>query len=255
MEKFRYEEMLPHEVVARREACPVAYLPLGGLEWHGEHLALGNDALKAHALCVLAAKRGGGIAFPPLWYGEPRDHTIMETDHDPGGRIKRKMRFKAANFKEGILGNTFEEQVETYTRLVEYVFEQLRTLEFKAICVVTGHYPLCTWARVAARRFNRKHADTKVYVGIEFHYVPRSNWKLAGGDHAAKWETSYLMALRPDCVDMSVFLGRQKEKLIGVGGEDPRLTASKEVGSQAVELIVKGMNKKARSLLARAAKK
>jgi len=109
-------------------------------------------------------------------------------------------------------------------------------------------------ARVAARRFSRKYADTTVYVGIEFHYVPQSKWTLAGGDHAAKWETSYLMALRPDCVDMSVYLGRRKEKLIGVGGEDPRLTASKEVGRKGVDLIVKGMNRKARDLLSKTAK-
>ena len=253
MEKVRYEEMLPQEVVASRTQCPVAYLPLGGLEWHGEHLALGNDALKAHALCILAAQRGGGAAFPPLWYGEPRDHTIMETDHDRGGKIKRKMRLKAANFKEGGLGNTFEEQVETYTKLVEYVFHQIRSLGFRAICVVTGHYPLCTWARIAARRFNRKHADARVYVGIEFHYVPRSKRNRAAGDHAAKWETSYLMALRPECVDMTVYLGRRREALIGVGGDDPRRTASKEVGREGADLIVKGMNRKARSLLAKTA--
>jgi creatinine amidohydrolase len=255
MEKVRYEEMLPHEVVERREKCPVAYLPLGGLEWHGEHLALGNDALKAHALCILAAQRSGGIAFPPLWYGEPRDHTLLESDHDKDGRVKRAMRLKAANFSEGNLGNTFEEQVETYTRLVEYAYHQIRSLGFKAICVLTGHYPLYKWAGTAARRFNRKHADTKVYVGIEFHYVPSAlRKKFAGGDHAAKWETSYLMALRPECVDMSVFLGRDRETLIGVYGEDPRRTASREVGERGAALIVQGMNRKAKHLLASVAK-
>lgn len=49
-----YEEMLPHEIVERRTRHPVAYLPLGGLEWYGEHLAVGNDALKAHRLCQMA---------------------------------------------------------------------------------------------------------------------------------------------------------------------------------------------------------
>ena len=39
MEKVRYEEMLPHEIVARRRRFPAAYIGLGGLEWHGEHLA------------------------------------------------------------------------------------------------------------------------------------------------------------------------------------------------------------------------
>ncbi|MHC4592561.1 MAG: hypothetical protein ACYS8L_07705 [Planctomycetota bacterium] len=38
MEKVRYEEMLPHEIVARRRKFPAAFIGLGGLEWHGEHL-------------------------------------------------------------------------------------------------------------------------------------------------------------------------------------------------------------------------
>jgi hypothetical protein len=42
MEKVRYEEMLPHEIVARRKNFPAAFMGLGGLEWHGEHLAAGN---------------------------------------------------------------------------------------------------------------------------------------------------------------------------------------------------------------------
>jgi creatinine amidohydrolase len=72
MDKVRYEEMLPHEIVARRARFPAAFIGLGGLEWHSEHLAVGNDALKAGKLCELAAARSGGFAFPTLWYGEPR---------------------------------------------------------------------------------------------------------------------------------------------------------------------------------------
>lgn len=38
MERFQYEEMLPGEALEKRQKRPVAYLPLGGIEWHGEHL-------------------------------------------------------------------------------------------------------------------------------------------------------------------------------------------------------------------------
>jgi len=255
MRSVRYEEMLPRDIVARREKFPAAFLGLGGLEWHGEHLAVGNDQLKAHALCVLAAERSGGIAFPPLWYGEPRDIALMEKVHDGKGKIRGKMKLRAASFKPGVLGSTADDQLRLYDALLMYVLHQIRSLGFRAICIVTGHYPIVGWARPVCRRFNRKFADCKAYAGIEFHYVPKSKRHLAGGDHAAKWETSYLMALRPDCVDMSVFLGRQKEQLVGVGGEDPRLTASKEVGRKGVDLIVTGMNRKARILLAKTATK
>lgn len=67
MGKVRYEEMLPHEIVEARTRVPIAYLSIGGLEWHGEHLAVGNDTLKAHALAVRAAEQGGGLAFPPFY--------------------------------------------------------------------------------------------------------------------------------------------------------------------------------------------
>ena len=91
MEKIRYEEMLPHEINQRRKKFPAAFIGLGGLEWHGEHLAVGNDALKAEKLCELAAARTGGFAFPTLWYGEPRTTKLIEVYLDD---IQSFMQFK-----------------------------------------------------------------------------------------------------------------------------------------------------------------
>jgi len=56
MEKVKYHEMLPHEILARREKFPAAFIGLGTIEWHGEHLAVGNDALKADDFMVWRAK-------------------------------------------------------------------------------------------------------------------------------------------------------------------------------------------------------
>ena len=72
-----------------------------------------------------------------------------------------------------------------------------------------------------------------------------------GGDHAAKWETSYLWYLRPDCVDMSIYLGRDDEALVGIMGDDPRHTATVEIGRKACDLIVEGMVRKAEELIQR----
>lgn len=250
MEKVRYEEMLPHEIVARRRKFPAAFIGLGGLEWHGEHLAVGNDALKAEKLCELAAARSGGFAFPTLWYGEPRVAHLMEVNHDADGGIRRKMKFKKRKFSETYYGNTPQEQADFYQQLIYHVLVQMNTLEMKAVCLLCGHYPLHGWAAPVVERFNKEFKDTRAFAGIEFHY-PRKTPSV-GGDHAAKWETSYLWYLRPDCVDMSVFLGRGDEPLIGVGGIDPRKEASVEVGRKACHLIVEGMVRKARQLIKRA---
>src|SRR3954471_10976025 len=69
-ETVQWERMLPAEFRAAIEACPVVFLPLGTVEWHGEHNALGLDSLKAHALCIRAARAaGGGVVHPPLYGG------------------------------------------------------------------------------------------------------------------------------------------------------------------------------------------
>jgi len=236
--------------VARRRRFPAAFIGLGGLEWHGEHLAVGNDALKAEKLCELAAAQSGGFAFPTLWYGEPRECALMEVNHDPDGGIAKAMRFKRRKFSGHYFEKTPEEQVAFYEELVYHTLVQMNTLEMKAVCLLCGHYPLHGWATTACKRFNAAFKDTQAFAGIEFHYPRRT--KHVGGDHAAKWETSYLWYLRPDCVDMSVFLGREDEPLVGVGGEDPRTEATVEVGRKGCTLIVDGMVRKARQLLRQA---
>jgi len=247
MEKVKYEEMLPQEIVARRKQFPAAFLGLGGLEWHGEHLAMGNDALKAEKLCELAAARSGGFAFPTLWYGEPRVAHLLEINHDEEGKVKTKMKFKKRKFSESYFGKTGEQQVKFYQELLYHVLIQMNTLEMKAVCLLCGHYPIYNWALPVVDKFNQRFKDTQAFAGIEFHYPPKSPH--VGGDHAAKWETSYLWYLRPDCVDMSVYLGREEKSLIGVMGIDPRKEASVAIGRKACNLIVEGMVRKAKELI------
>jgi creatinine amidohydrolase len=250
MEKVRYEEMLPHEIVARRQQFPAAFIGLGGLEWHSEHLAVGNDALKAAKLCEMAAARSGGFAFPTLWYGEPRVAGLMEVNVDPDGAIKAHMGFDEARFSESYFGTSADEQVAFYRALLYHLLVQMNTLHMKAVCLLCGHYPIHGWAAPVVERFNAAFSDTQAFAGIEFHYPPKS--EDVGGDHAAKWETSYLWYLRPDCVDMSIYLGRENDPLVGVMGDDPRRTASIEIGRKACDLIVEGMVRKARELIDRA---
>jgi len=249
MEKVRYADMLPHEIVTRRAKFPAAFIGLGGLEWHGEHLAVGNDALKAEKLCEMAAAHSGGFAFPTLWYGEPRVVRLMEANHDAGGAITTAMGFSPARFTGEYFGRTAEEQIQFYQELLFHMLVQMSTLEMRAVCLLCGHYPLHEWASPVVERFNAAFSDTQAFAGIEFHY-PAATADV-GGDHAAKWETSYLWYLRPDCVDMSIFLGREDEPLIGVMGDDPRKTATVETGRRGCELIAEGMARKAEELLAR----
>lgn len=254
MEKVRYEQMLPHEIVARRKKFPAAFIGLGGLEWHGEHLGVGNDALKAEKLCELAAAKSGGFAMPTIWYGEPRTVALMEANHNTDNAITDKMHLPAKAFTTRHMGIGEDDQVDFYVQLIYHTLVQMNTLGMKAVCFLSGHYPLKGWVDTAIDRFHkvRRFGGTRAYCGIEFDYPTPNDHAKAGGDHAGQWETSYLWYLRPDCVDMSVYLGREDEPLIGVMGTDPRTHASIELARKACNLIVKGMVAKAKSLLAQA---
>jgi creatinine amidohydrolase/Fe(II)-dependent formamide hydrolase-like protein len=77
--KVQFEEMFPWEVAAAMAEAPLCFLPLGTLEWHGEHAAVGLDALKAHAVCVLAAQRSGGLVSCRRSSGRPTGARICPT--------------------------------------------------------------------------------------------------------------------------------------------------------------------------------
>ncbi|MBW8909979.1 MAG: creatininase family protein [Mesorhizobium sp.] len=66
---MRYELMLPHQIrKAIVENWPVV-LPLGVLEYHGEHMAVGMDTLAVIKTVELIEKERDLVILPPFYYG------------------------------------------------------------------------------------------------------------------------------------------------------------------------------------------
>ncbi|HEV7718876.1 MAG TPA: creatininase family protein [Arsenicitalea sp.] len=66
---MRYEMMLPHQIrTAIAENWPVV-LPLGVLEYHGEHLAVGMDTLAVIKVLEIIEREMNLIILPPFYYG------------------------------------------------------------------------------------------------------------------------------------------------------------------------------------------
>ena len=245
--KVGYEEMLPHEIVAARTACPAVYVPLGGVEWHGEHNCVGLDTVKIHALAMRCAEEIGGLAMPPLFFGEPRQTHLMEPNHDPDGRIAEKMDLPRENFAPGYMKTSDLEEDERYVRLLVHVLLQMQSLGFRAIVLMAGHYPLLHHARAAVEMYSLQGSS---------HAWACSGYELVrdempeAGDHAGAWETSLMMALRPDLVELDRLPKEGgREVLIGVMGRDPREHASAEFGQRGVDAIVRRVREKVAELL------
>ena len=232
MKKVRYEEMLPHELEEAIRQFPVAYVPVGSLEWHGRHLALGNDTLKAHAILVRTARKYGGVVVPSTYWGH------MKT------------------WKPGCHPGLFADLVD---RLYVEIFKGLVTVGFKVVIGVTGH-DVKEQVASLQKAVEAISADGKAVGFAMMEGSLNQDDPNAGMDHAAKWETSILMALRPELVDMeriknevlddSDVEGGAGRKEAGIYGLDPRIHASKEVGEKAISLIVDQIGQKAQELLA-----
>lgn len=245
MDEVRYEYLRPASTIARRKACPLAYLPLGVLEWHGPQNPLGLDGLKVSELCVRAAQKGGGLVFPVVWYGELRESHLVEVNAGVGDRVVEAMELSPENFQKGHMdGRSASQQTLFYQQLLYHVYHQIRSFGFEAIYILVGHGPLKPYATLTADIFERQTG-----VKTEARYAA----DLVDGyreDHAARFETGVMMALRPDLVDLSTLPDGDPSQLVGIKGEDPR-EGSKALGEAFVPACVDALAERGRQLLSR----
>lgn len=242
---MRYEYLRPREVVKRRKACPLAYLPLGIIEWHGPQNPLGLDGLKVREICVRAARRGGGLVFPVSWYGEHRESHLAEYNPPVGPRVVRAMELPEENFAPGYMGGkTVAEQAAFYQELLFHIYYQIRSLGFEAIYLLIGHGPLKPYAILTAKVFER---ETGVRVAAAYAADLVEGYR---EDHAGRFETGVVIALRPDLVDLKALPKGDKSELIGIGGPDLREGAA-ELGRDFVPVCVENLSHAGRDLLAR----
>ena len=66
---MRYELMLPHQVRRAIDENRPVLLPLGVLEYHGEHMALGMDTLAVVKSLDLVEAEMDIVILPPFYYG------------------------------------------------------------------------------------------------------------------------------------------------------------------------------------------
>lgn len=239
--EVQYERMLPRHIVAAREACPVAYIPLGTIEWHGPHNPVGTDTLKVHALAIRCAQAGGGLVFPPMWYGESREEGLMEANGAEREAIAAAMKLPPSNFAPGYMRFPPHEQIEGYVRLLLHTLFQVQSLGFKVAVFVAGHYPLIDHAYAACcqfhqARFNNRRAQMIAWAFTGYELVrdelPES------GDHAGFWETSLMLALVPGLTDLNELPADPQQRPVSVITSRPVREASAEYGEKAVALIV-----------------
>ena len=242
-----YFELTPDEFRERLAAAPIAYLPLGTLEWHGEHLPLGSDALQSAGFFRHLAREVGGIVLPPLFLGpdlhavaEGKDYYGMDFYNRPGGGYRQ------------LDGSAYWVSDDLFVAMLESTLGLLSRAGFR-IVVGHGHGP-------STRLFQVHAPDWQDRFGLRLFTCWRTeetDWQAEEDglgiqtDHAGANETSLMLALHPELVRMERLPRDPHVWPEAVLGEDPRAHASAEVGRRAIRLQGERMARLLREELAR----
>jgi creatinine amidohydrolase len=180
----RFAEMNRKELHAAAEAGgTLIVLPIGATEQHGPHLATGTDFFTIEAVAVESARIAAAsnqcqvIVTPALPFGSSDHHFVF--------------------------GATLSLSTETYYRVLRELIESLVTGGFRNIFVLNGHGGNHELAELAARDVALRR-DANVAAGSYWAIA----WDALVADgahlgrrlpgHAGDFETSMMMALRPD---------------------------------------------------------
>ena len=215
--EVRYARLLPADFEGRLKEAPLVYIPVGSLEYHGDHLAIGNDSLKMEALCICAARISGGVVFPAIFTAGAGGLTRFGTRYTFEGGIPLREEL----VKELLLG----------------VLQELEKNGFKAATLITGHTS-AGQRKLMPEVASAYNKTGKMLVVGTNDAVFANKWGHTS-DHAAKWETSLLWHFYPELVDITRLPKDLSIRPEGVGGLDPRIHASPLLGKEAARRIAK----------------
>jgi creatinine amidohydrolase len=228
MSEQRYERLHPAELDALVAQAPIAWVPIGTLEYHGPHLPFGVDRFEAHGLLLDAARRAGGVVLPATYIASG----CLDMPH-------------TLTFSPGLVEATVRETVQ-----------QLARRGFRLVVVLTGHGPLDLLHLI--KRVCAEVADATPGLSTYGLCWLELNAALAPGpqdgeprviDHAALVETSWMLALQPELVALDRLSDDPAAAHPGAYGRNPRFTADASWGRASVDAAAELLARRAGALL------
>ena len=231
-EKVLYHELTPDEFTLRLEKCPVAYLPLGTLEWHGNHLPLGSDGLQSLGFFEKLAAETGGIVMPMLFIG-PDGYDTLINGKEYYGMDCASVFSEQGNYEiQQLKGSAYWVPDSTFDIMMNGIMKQLSRAGFK-IVIAHGHGPSTNYIGSKAGEFKEK-----------YNLVVMNCWGNDTDDlclmcdHAGANETSIMMYLHPELVKMENLPSDMAVWPLGMLGKDPRIHASRKLGKDIIDFEI-----------------
>lgn len=182
------------EAQKRIAAGAPVFLPLGATEQHGHHMAMNVDVVIPTAIAEKVAAQVGGLVAPTIAYGNRSQPRTGGGPAFPG---------------------TINITAQTFSLLVKDVICDLYRQKVRRIVVLNGHYenigPSIEGIELALDAIGRERATDLTILRVD-------HWDMVRGEtlakvfpdgypgieleHASVIETSMMLALRPELVDL-----------------------------------------------------
>ncbi|QIB35430.1 creatininase [Ancylobacter pratisalsi] len=194
VDSVRLDELNWLEFAARVAAGAPVLLPLGSTEQHGPHLPLNVDVTLPTGVCERVAKEVGGLVAPTLAYGCKSMPRSGGGEHFPG---------------------TLSLDAHTFALIIRDVIRNLGRQGVRRLVLVNGHYenmgPSIEGLDLGMRELRRDGIYDMEVMRLEYwDFAQRATLDTLFPDgfpgidleHASLLETSLMLMLRPDLVEM-----------------------------------------------------
>ena len=186
--EIRIECLLPGQLNEEQKRCPLVFVPIGPLEYHGPHLPVGTDAINATQCALEACRRlGKGVVHPTLYWGTERDRPewMLESLGFERSDWIVGMDFPTAIWKS----HYYQEHL--FALVVASAVEMLIEGGYKVIVLANGHG---AWNQLETLDRLAKHYSNTTDTVIAWRLAANldvSEKNLAG--HADVFETSEML--------------------------------------------------------------
>jgi creatinine amidohydrolase/Fe(II)-dependent formamide hydrolase-like protein len=201
---MRMELSFPAELDKARKLNYPLFIPIGVMEYHSSHLAIGTDTIIVYEFIKLIEKQLDIVIAPPVWYG-PASYAVRGPEGysiDMDNKTFEQMMFSIfLSFLRSKWRNIYSvifHQTEAFNPTETACLNASRRALFKYLEETRG---VGWWGKAENEGFEltlSKKDNPWNWIKV-MPLMPRNNeFK---GDHAGKYETSYMWALLPEGVN------------------------------------------------------
>lgn len=181
-----YENMTPNTFQQKLQEFPVAYLPLGTLEWHGSHLPLGTDMIISQKFFLQFAEKYGGIVLPPLFLGPDQFYFLNNKEY-------YGIDFCESFFPKQKVGSAYYIKEDLFNEILSNIIYQLSRVGFKFL-IAHGHGPSVNFFLKEKNNYENAY-NIKCY-SLNKNFM---------SDHGGQNETSLMLYLCPELCELNAF--------------------------------------------------